>query len=281
MMGLVGATPGLTLSVKVTVYGKDTTGANISHQFVFNDAWSDPGPVPRTDINQYSFKVDLDHLFASIDNIVVDERANDGPGSAIMIWNMLTPYTNFSGMKDVCHIASVLWDGYRFARVYDRRIVATTVRDFLTESVATPSNDFYTHVLAGGNATVYIDDFRQPKYHNLDKQYDGTAGRPYGEFHKLQPGTYGTYETIAFPVDPLSGTKWRVTLLGNKLSRGASGAFPDVISFKVFDGAAWTYNTASVVPGVPNTYEVNLAAVPVRIAVLAYFTQSTGMILYG
>ena len=54
------------------MYGKDVNGTNINHQFVFNNTWMDPGPVPNTIANFQSVEFSGAKIFASIDNVVVD-----------------------------------------------------------------------------------------------------------------------------------------------------------------------------------------------------------------
>lgn len=282
MVGLLNATDVPTMEVKIRIYGTDVNGTAINNLVTFTGpAWQDPGPVPNTTLEQKAVQIPTD-LFASITNIVIEGRTDDGPDSAIMIWALIKPQT-VTEMDDACHVAHVLWDGLRLARIYDKRIVATTVRDQMTSTLEIGNAISLVTVAAGGNQTVYVEDLRQPRYHSLNyaTQYgdDLEQYQPWYDLHKWQVGCNGTYESRAFPVNTLSGTTWRVTLLGAVNTPDALVENQPTLGY--WDGATWSDGTMAAVAGVPNTWEVTLAAVPIRVRVDLGPTQAVGYILYG
>jgi hypothetical protein len=225
MVGLTGASGSATMSVKLRLYGKDAAGNSIDHLFEFVQAvfpfWAEPGPVPKDTITWPAFRITTQE-FASVDQVVIEERIDDGPGSAIVMWANLDPFSTYDKLKDACHTAEVMWDGLRLSTVQDKRIIGTTVRDFLDMSMGMQSLSYLSYVMAGGNATVYAEDYRHPRYHNLIPNKDLTgifyanlfhSVAPVNNLNKLRPGANGYYHTRALPVMPGSGNVWRVVLL--------------------------------------------------------------------
>lgn len=301
MMGLTESTDVATMSVKVRVYGKGVNGSDINELFTFTGpTWADPGPIPNTSYTPDSLRVST-NVFSEINNVVIEERIDDGPNSAIMIWALLKPTGDqtYDKMKDACQISEVMWDGLRFSQIRDKRIIATTVRDFLDYEGRQPTLDFMALTLAGGNATRYVEDFRVPRYHCLQHVYeeessqvpsfpnfgllnDIDANAPWFNLGRLTSGIQGYYRTRALPVMSGSGELWRVTLLPKRVEAfSPHGSVIPKLSYKS-SGGSWVTSSMIPVTGFDNTFEKDIKFVPsqieVRLEKAEYFTA---MIIYG
>ncbi len=283
IMALAGADDVATLDVQVRVYGTDVAGATIDTLFTFNQTNWDPVPaipaVMAPDANYLQFSA---IEFATITNVTIEVMTNPGPNAAIMIWMAQHSFSNYDKQADALHVATVDWDGYSFARVYDKRIVTPTVRDEQTAAADSKLQEMVYNLVAGGNATVYVDDFRSPQYHSLetpDELGENAAHFPTYNFSKQQVGLHGYYRSIAFPVSTGSGLVWRISLFGVKDLVDAW--FPNRPSLQFFSGGAWSAISMTEVPGVLHTWEVTLLSVPARVQVLLYPGQCTGMAIYG
>jgi hypothetical protein len=302
MMGLINAADVPTMSIKIRVFGKDSAGSDIDHLFEFTGGtWSDPGPVPNSSLPSDSWRTSLrlsDQVFSSITNVVIEERIDDGPNSAIIIWVNLNPFDTYDKMKDACHISEVVWDGLRMATIRDMRILGTTVRNWLDHEGRHPELELVVETLAGGNSTIFIEDFRAPRLHNLLHPWEdpnNILGKtsielllkepdlngPWFNFNRLQVGLHGYYRTRGLPVLSGSGLVWRVTALPaarqqfNPFSRNQP-------TFEWYNGTAWSSTSMTAVSGTRNTYEVTLTAVPLRIRVAWEFSAgNTAFVVYG
>jgi hypothetical protein len=294
MMGLIGASGAATMSVKIRVYGKDAAGLSIDHLFEFVTGvwpgWAEPGPVPNAVITQNAFRISTQD-FASVDQLAVEDSTDAGLGSAIVVWANLDPYSTYDKLKDACHVAEVMWDGLRMSTVQDKRIVGTTVRDFLDMSAGMESLSYLAHMLAGGNATVYAEDYRHPQYHSLipNKDLPGVfyanlfhSCAPINNLSKLRPGVNGYYQTRALPVMSGSGVTWRVVILPLNHTRNNfyySTAYQPELQY--FVGGVWGQSTMPAVPGLPHTYELTLLGVPTRVGLWHVSAEHQGFILFG
>jgi len=283
IMALSGAGPGATLDIQVRVYGTDAAGATIDELFTFTQAdWNDVPAIPALPSPSDDFLKFSDTVFATITNVTVEVRS-DGPNSAIMIWMAQHAFSNYDKQADALHVATVDWNGYGFGNVYDKRVVAPTMRDEQNAAADSKLQALVYRLVAGGNFTVYVDDFRNPQYHSLETPDDlnETASHyPTYNFSKQQVGLHGYYRSIAFPVHANSGTTWRVSLFGAQ--NLVDAWFPNQPRLQMWTGGpTWSATAMTAVPGVPNTWEVTLASVPTRVQVLLYPGQCTGMAIYG
>lgn len=299
MMGLLDATDVATMSVKIRVFGKDVSGTDIDHLFTFTGpTWSDPGPVPNAAIPSTAWKESLrisTQVFSEINNVVIEERIDDGPNAAIMIWATLKPSSDqtYDKMKDGCLISEIVWDGLRMAQVRDKRIVGTTVRDFLFHEGRHPSLDMLVQAVAGGNATRYLEDFRVPRFHNLLHIFEETntaptfllldsidANAPWYNMSRLNVGLQGYYRTVALPVRSGSGLVWRVTLLPKRAESFTPHNFAVPKLAHYF--TTWKLVTMTPVPGFDNTFEAVLEDIPTQIEVLLEQVEHfSAMLIHG
>jgi len=284
--GLADATSDPNLSVKIRLYGKDSSGTAIEHLFEFGATWQTPGPIPRDTLEENALQV-TDVLFAEVDQFIIEERQNDGPNSAIMMWALINPYDTYDNLHDACHIAEVMWDGIQMAKVRDKRIVDTTVREYLNTGPEADALTYLANSMAGGNETVYLEDFRRPRYHdqipNTERDATALSKLPVNNISKLRPGAYGQYVTRALVVRTNSGPKWRIVLVPlqeNRTDFYPTYQDPPQISFH--NGTAWQPAvTATPVSGQMNTYEADLGAVPTMVKVHLTSAEYTGMLLFG
>lgn len=287
MMGLIDASGSGTMEIKVRAYGKDVNGTSIDHLFEFlGGSWTDPGPVPQSSINITSLQMSTP-IFASVENLAIESLVDPGTDAAIVVWAMLNPYSTYDKLKDACYISRIMWDGLRFAKLWDRRIIGTTTRDFMGTS-PNMLDQYLFHLMAGGNASVYVDDMRCPKYRNLVPNEDALLSNfffssPANNLDKLQIGTSDLYATAGLPVMSGSGAVWRLTLFPSvqvKPNLNYGITLPDPTLF--YYDTSWHSFTMSPVAGVPRTYEYTVpSGTPLRVAVHFFAAETTGMVLYG
>ena len=137
-------------------------------------------------------------------------------------------------------------------------------------------------LLGGGNQTVYVEDFRRPRYHSLETASDlneNAANYPTYQFTKQQVGLHGYYRSIAFPVTAGSGTTWRIALFAAEAL--VDPWFPNRPLLLSYEGGVWQVHTTTAVPGVPGTWEATTAVIPTRVQVQLYPGQCAGMAIYG
>lgn len=281
IVGLMNASHVVTLDVQIRIYGKDTNGATINELFTFNHGnWAPIGTLPTIPTPTSTSLHFGTQMFASLDTLNVEVRTSDGPNSGVMVWMAQTPYSNYDKLADALHVATVDWDGLSLAHIYDKRPVAPTLRDD-TYAGSKLQTLMYT-LLAGGNQTIFIDDFAAPRYHSLeteDELNENSAHYPTYQFSKQQAGLHGYYRSIGFPVNPLSGTMWSVTMYG--ADRYVDAWFVHRPTLLSYEGGVWTSYLMTAVPGVPNTWAATTATVPTRVQVQLYPGQCLGMAVYG
>lgn len=284
--GLIDASGSPTMSIKLHLYGKDESGASIDHIFEFDSTWVNP-TMPSTTLTPGAFRVsDVDKIFASLDEIVVDERANDGPNSAVMLWAAVNPLATYDKLKDACHIARVMWDGLRLAEIRDKRIISTTVRDFLNEDLGRDAMNYIANTFGSYAQTVFVEDFRSPRYHNQIPNWLNDNGLlnvlPVNNMGKLAIGDEGTYRSRALPVETGSGNHWRVIMTPPK-RRQTDFYFqyqkPPVLYFYL--AASWQSVVMTPVSGLNNTFETTLAGKPSMIRVEVDTADYTSMVVFG
>lgn len=287
MVALLDANHVATLDVQIRIYGTNVAGASIDELFTFTQATWGPNPTPpENPLPGASFLQFSTNQFATITSVNIEARVDDGPNSAVMVWMAQHPYSNYDEQADALHLATVDWNGYAFGNVFDKRIVGTTVQDELAIGAEAQLRSLIYTLLAGGNATIYVDDFQRPRYHSLETpdELGDTLGEtaphyPTFNFTKQQVGLHGYYRSIGFPVHSSSGLTWRISLFGA----------PDLVDtwfenrplLSAYDGATWANYSMTPVAGVPGTWEVALPATPVRVQVLIYPGQCAGMAIYG
>lgn len=283
LVGLAGANDVPGLDVQIRIYGTDTNGTTIDELFTFNSvSWSPVPAIPSLPEPNASFLAFGTTVFATLTTITVEVKSNDGPNSAVMVWMAQHSYSNYDTQADAMHVASVDWDGYSMGRIFDKRVVATTLRDELNSASNANMQELTYSLLAGGNATVFIEDFRRPRYHSLETpdELSATLGRyPTYNFSKQQVGLHGYYQSIAFPVHTNSGTTWRVSLFGAE--NIVDPWFPNQPILVAYESGAWVVHSMTAVPGVPDTWEATTSAVPTRVQVQLYPGQCYGMAIYG
>jgi hypothetical protein len=280
-VGLMNAGPG-PWTLDIRVHGTDMTGATISPLFSFTNAsWVDPGPVPNPVVTGQAFKWST-YNFATVTDVEV--AASTGvlnPSAGIMVWMVQTPYSNYDKMKDACHVASAVWNGYYFSSMWDKRVISTTARPELT-STDSSIVEMFIKLLAGGNSTVYYEDLRRPKYGSLSTTTYYNS--PTRNLSKWQPGIHGGYYSAALPVDvTTAGNVWTITLFGQP--HRDTTFMSDTPAVSVYDpiGAMWSSLVLAPVPGLPRTFRGTTTGlfIPSRIIVSLLSTQAQGYVVYG
>jgi len=284
MCGLDAASGDATMIVKVHLYGKDANGSSIEHVFEFDSSWVDPGPVPKDTLTSQAIKV-TPQVFASLDQIIIDEKTSAGPSAAIMMWAALNPYDTYDKLKDACHVAQLMWDGFRMAEIRDKRIISTTVRDQLLRPIGNETLQYIAMVMAGGNATTFTEDFRAPRYHDMVPNTERGANLsnvlPANNMSKLRVGAEGYYATRAVAVNSASGNHWRVAFVPIKETRADiyyTYQNPPVLYYWFF---TWIPVVMTPVAGIPNMFETTLSGTPPMIKVAVNCVDYIGMVVFG
>ena len=290
-MGLAEASGALGMSLKVRVYGKDTSGTNIDYLFEFDSNWSNPGPIPNEVVNSKAFQISDSPttgpvVFASVDELTIEEATDLGLNASIMVWNLINPYDTYDKLKDACHVAELIWDGLRITNMRDKRIIDTKALDIVTNTMGQGALTQMMHAFGGGNYTVYAENFRSPKYHaqvlNTDEGDTLFDAITASNISKLRTGHAVTYTSRALPVNTGSGMTWRLALYpldSTRLPNLQSGAIQPRIHFYT---GSWTFASMTPVPGMPNMYEATSPAVPpTRIKLEVLCNEHTSMVVFG
>jgi hypothetical protein len=287
IMGLAGASGSPTMSVKIRLYGKDADGNNHDYLFEFDSTWQDPGPIPRTDIQEEAFKVS-DVVFSAVEQIVIEEMTDYGVNASIMIWSALNPYDTYDKLKDACHVAEVMWDGLRLAEIRDKRIVNTTTREFLNHQPSDAALPYMVNALAGGNQNVYMESFLRPRYHNQIPNASRGQGLtdvlPVNNISKLRIGASGNYRTRALPVANTAKLEWRVVLL--PLAQVQDDFYYPYLQapvFYYFKDSTQTWDAVTMTPqaGMFNTFKAALTEAPKMVRVELQAADYEGMLIFG
>jgi len=280
------------MSVKIHLYGKNAAGASIDEVFTFTGATWTTFTIPSLTIPVGALQA-ATQLFDSIDNVVIDERLNDGPNSAIIIWAAHNPFDTYDNLNDACHVAEVMWDGFRMANIFDKRIIETTRRDHLAGDIGKLEMRALTNLLVGGCQTVYVEDFRRPEYHILEDSATNFASTdpitsvlPHYNFNKLQVGLEGTYCTRALPVNAGSGLVWRVGFVPQVLATGTNRFVTPTNWFRYkLAGTGWSsWSGLGPVAGIPSLFEYAIKApspIPVAVQLKVYPFSHIGFVLFG
>jgi hypothetical protein len=256
-MGLTGAGPDPAMIIKIRVYGLDENGNNVDYLFEFDGgSWVDPGPVGVTTVVDAGYQFSVGQLFSEITSVEVEERSDDSPNSAIMIWACINPRDTREQMEQAAVVADTMWDGSIFYDVRDKRIVMTTTRDFLISSDGKMMLEAHIRALGGNITTLYVDDARMPQLGSLElpREFNSTneAFYSWGNMDQLYVGRQGVYRTRALPIFPGSGIIFRVMTL----PQGDDNRTYRPPSIRFFAAGGWTsFITMSPVPGVPHAYE--------------------------
>jgi len=282
-IGLTLASGSPTMSLKVRVYGKDTTGTDVDYLFEFDSTWVEPGPIPKEALTPNAFKVS-DIVFSSVDEITIEEAVDLGPDAAIMGWALINPYDTFDKLKDACHVAQLMWDGLRLTNMRDKRIIGTKALDIIRDTMGQAALTQMAHAFAGGNSTVYAENFRSPKYHEQVLPKDNnptiTANLTASNISKLRTGHLYKYVSRALPVIATSGNVWRVVFFpqdSTKLPFFLSEQYPVLY----FYNGTWSSIIMSPVPGMPNTFEADTLTTPTRVKLEMDCNEYTSMVLFG
>jgi len=272
--------------VKPHLYGKDASGNSIEHIFEFDSSWVDPGPVPKETLTPQALQF-TPQVFSSLDQIIIDEKTDAGPNAAIMMWAALNPYDTYDKLKDACHVAQIMWDGFRMAQIRDKRIISTTVREQLLRPVGNETLKYIATVMAGGNSTVIMEDFRAPRYHDMVPNPErGTTLPnilPANNISKLRVGAEGYYQTRAIAANATSGTYWRVILVPIKETRSEIYyVYQNPPLFQYFNPfTGWGAAAMTAVAGIPNTFDITLPFIPPMIRVAVDCVDYLGMVVFG
>jgi len=205
-----------------------------------------------------------------------------------MIWSINTPDDTYSLLKDVCHVSHVFWNGFKLLDVQDKRIVETTVCDWMKEDTGIAVFAYVLNNLAGTFSTLYVDDFRRPVLSSLLPPSSMVnldpikAALPAYNFNKLQVGLNGPYQTRALPVFSGSGVDWHVSLTPRYDFSGTNQFLPSPPLFRYKRVGGWsTWAAMTAVPGIKNTYKVVASGPPMAVQVQLEPWHDSSMAIFG
>jgi len=292
VMGLTGAGSNVNMDIKIRVYGEDPDGNSISYLFEFTGfTWQEPGPVPNPVFNTSSYKFSLNTVYSKITSIEIDTQSFDTPNSAIMIWVCQNPRDTREQMDQAAVVANVMWDGLRLSDIRDKRIVATTSRDFLNNSSGKIALEAHVRALGGNTSTLYVEDMRVPEYGSLllPREMDKSEfNYPWYAMDQLYVGRQGAWESRALPVLTGSADMFRLMMFPQGLAQHTFQV--PYLRFK--NSGTWSGWVPMVaVSGVPHSYELRnpvsvppVVTVPEAIQIRNYYDtyyQSHLFALYG
>lgn len=123
-IGLADANTVSSMAVTLRVYGKDTSGTAISEDLVFSGSnWTNV-VLPGVETENQSRKTTK--TFASVQNIQVISRSNDGPGSKIVMFAELETGTT-PALNELAQVASLTWDGLAVGNLLDARKIVRNI----------------------------------------------------------------------------------------------------------------------------------------------------------
>jgi hypothetical protein len=209
---LADAAAGPLLDVQVEITGQDESGNTVTETVSFDDTWSD-NTAPGTEEN-LDQSVITSTVFASVSNLIVSARNNDGPNTTILVQGLISPTTT-TAIADVLPIAEVFWNGFQVASVRDIRPVNTsmTLPDYMAIAAAAPATAEILSTIATYPILQYwAEDFDKPRL--VTTEVTHTALVPDGldpiptELTKLAKGLgrNDTYISRPIAVKPYSGT---------------------------------------------------------------------------
>jgi len=122
---LSGSTPGSLLGVTLQITGTDINGASLVESVTFDSTWSDnPAGSGVEDPTQAETAI---ATFASVTEVRITARANDGPFSAVVV-DAVPDFSNqASNIDRSLYVASFFWNGYRANDMLDMREVVPTL----------------------------------------------------------------------------------------------------------------------------------------------------------
>jgi hypothetical protein len=124
VMGLTKANPDPAMQVQVEILGVDANGNQITENLLLSTAggWVDE-TVPSTNYDSPNQLVSTTQIFASVTNIQVLSRINDGPQSTFQLWGDIEPGTS-SAVNDFVAICDALWNGQGIVQLLDVRNIS-------------------------------------------------------------------------------------------------------------------------------------------------------------
>lgn len=244
-VGLQNTTLVAATSVQLRLTGTDTSGSVTEDvTFTFSN-YTDP-TVGECFETQTNWLV-TDTVFATATSIQVIARTSDGANTAVCVMADLDPMQT-EALRDVCPIATVMWDGARICRVQDARPVGsrlevpsrTTPVRIATQALVS------TFAIIGKTYTAELlsEDLRDPYWFRLDnplrfwKFHDGLESTTLPTQPGVESSSLGLeqdrYVSRAVRLIDGTGRSVHVTLYGHDAQRdlldlsGGDGIVPNV-----------------------------------------------------
>ena len=131
-MGVTQALAVVGMSIQVTLYGKDVTGAALTETIMLSSAagYADE-TIPSTNYDAPNQQVVSKNSFAILNNIQILRALNtdptpqplDGPLSKIQLWADCEPSTA-PDLNDMLKVANISWNGQGIAAIEDARLIS-------------------------------------------------------------------------------------------------------------------------------------------------------------
>lgn len=140
---LVDAIASALLDVQITVTGTDRDGAALTETVTFGSSWvSNPAPSETEEPNQVAV---TDAVFASVTEVSIDARVNDGPQTAVLVEVAPDFIYEETSINRNCLVARVFWNGFRSSKLWDLREVYPNV----TSAFSRPTNEVLAESILG------------------------------------------------------------------------------------------------------------------------------------
>jgi hypothetical protein len=131
IVALTGATSGpvpATLQVEIQIAGKDTTGATVTENILFDNTWLD-NPPGATAEEPKQFK-ETTTVWSALTTWKVVNRVDDGANSAVMMWLDHQPVSEETEtFADILPLFYCFWDGTQIVEMLDERSINTIAEE--------------------------------------------------------------------------------------------------------------------------------------------------------
>jgi hypothetical protein len=163
LIGLADANPVSSMIVTLRLTGRDESNNPLAEDITFlGTTWVMPTIPGIETANQF---ITTTNIFASLTEIQVITRTDDGPNSIVQFWADIETETT-SELNKVARAATILWDGLALTNLKDARDIH--------KNIPTPENRFLgaaNIIGTGGTAPslIAVEDFKCPNFRDSTK----------------------------------------------------------------------------------------------------------------
>lgn len=231
-IGLADANPVSTMVVTLRLTGRDVSNNSLTEDITFvGTSWVMPTIPGIENSNQF---IKTTNTFASLTEIQVITRTDDGPNSVIQIWADLETETTVD-LNRLARAATVLWDGMALSDLKDARDIH--------KNIPQPENRYFGAAQltgTGGTAPslIAVEDFKCPTYRDSTKGSQAAVPATFdiniADYSLIQAGDSILFPTGKTLVAIVSGSPTRA--IGEYLASTSNTATRDDMVLTINDG---------------------------------------------